>query len=440
MLGCGAAEQDDTYGDGIVTISGGTAATEPDDSGEAGDIRLDVGPSDSPDPDSAEGGAACDPSPTDAVLRGTVFAPNLEIPISGALVYWSNTVAEPVPDGVYCAECVEVPCESDFVLTGADGTFELPAPSGARELIVTKGQFQRSVSIDVTPGNNTIQPEDSSLPGEWNPEEGKWIPRIAVALSSTDSIQNVLAKVGLGEVGEEGELELETAQFAPLAAIDAQAMLDDLELMRQYHIIFIPCMSQSGLGPLTEARIANIRQWVAEGGKWYVTDWANEFLYQVFPEYQTFHRPENPDLGQYETSGTVLDANLLAWLQALPPNLANLGGGLPTLLDLPEVVLEDNWSGIDEIPSVIAMDENGEEVEVGHHAWVEAPCISCDTQNVRPATLSAEYGCGRMMFSTYHTNETPHLGLTPQELILLYIILEIGVCHESPPPLPPPAG
>jgi len=55
-------------------------------------------------------------------------------------------------------------------------------------------------------------------------------------------------------------------------------------------------------------------------------------------------------------------------------------------------------------------------------------------------TISAEYGCGRMMFSTYHTDEGEHPGLIPQELILLYIILEIGVCHDSPPPPPPPVG
>ena len=45
-----------------------------------------------------------------------------------------------------------------------------------------------------------------------------------------------------------------------------------------------------------------------------------------------------------------------------------------------------------------------------------------------------------MMFSTYHTNEIPHVGLAPQELVLLYIILEIGVCHHTPPPPVPPQG
>ena len=49
-------------------------------------------------------------------------------------------------------------------------------------------------------------------------------------------------------------------------------------------------------------------------------------------------------------------------------------------------------------------------------------------------TVTAQYGCGKMMFSTYHTAEGNHPGLMAQELILFYLILEIGVCQESLPP------
>ena len=222
---------------------------------------------------------------------------------------------------------------------------------------------------------------------------------------------------------------------------DGGALLDDIEAMRQYHIIFIPCMSQVGMGALSPSRIENIRQWVGEGGKWYVTDWANEYMFQTFPLYQTFHQQAtNPDLNFYNTTGTVLDADLLAWLQALPDPLKNIGGGLPDLYGLPAVDLHDNWSGLDAIPPVTATNEDGEAVDVGHYPWVEGPCQTCAPTDVRPMTVSAEFGCGRMMFSTYHTNETAHAGLSPQELILLYIILEIGVCHDQPPPQPPPRG
>jgi hypothetical protein len=54
--------------------------------------------------------------------------------------------------------------------------------------------------------------------------------------------------------------------------------------------------------------------------------------------------------------------------------------------------------------------------------------------------ISGQWGCGRMMYSTFENSSVAHQGLNPQELILLYMILEISVCHESTPPPPPPVG
>ena len=91
---------------------------------------------------------------------------------------------------------------------------------------------------------------------------------------------------------------------------------------------------------------------------------------------------------------------------------------------MPSVELEDNWSGLDAIHDIFVQNMNGEQVNVGHHTWVEGPCGACfDSFIDRPMTVSGEYGCGRMMFSTYHTTEYAHSGLTPQELVLLYIML-----------------
>jgi hypothetical protein len=206
-------------------------------------------------------------------------------------------------------------------------------------------------------------------------------------------------------------------------------------------------MSQDGIGPPTmSGRIDTIQSWVERGGKWYVTDWANEYLYAPFPSYHTmYYEGGEPDLGHYDTVATVIDPDLLAWLEALPEPLKDIGGGYPDLLSLPDVELIDNWSGVEEIHDVIVQNEEGEDVNVGPHAWVEGPCSRCypDTQLSRPMTTTSQYGCGRMMFSTYHTSEGGyggHTGLMPQELILLYIILEIGVCFDEPPPPPPPEG
>jgi hypothetical protein len=421
----------------------GIDSSEGTDSNSSTGIKLDMGPDEGMAEAGDETGDDCagiNPPDPDAMLTGFVYAPNLEIPISGALVYLTNEDPEPIPDGVYCAECVELPCDAQFVLTQPNGSFSLPAVSGpGQKLVVQKGQFLHITDLTVAPGNNPVPPIDSSLPGEWNPTAGHYIPRIAVYEIYNDSIFNLLAKIGLGQVNASGELVMGTEQFDILDPYADADMLDSYGEMQNYHIIFIPCMSQGGLGDVSPIREFNIRDWTEAGGKWYVTDWANEYLYEPFPNYQDFHQAFDPDLGLYESQGTIVDPDLQAWLAALPAPLKDIGSGYPTVNNLPSVMFEDNWSGIDAIHDIFVEDQNAEQVNVGHHTWVEGPCGACsDSASVRPMTVSGQYGCGRMMFSTYHTTEATHLGLTPQELVLLYIILEIGVCHGEPPPPPPP--
>jgi hypothetical protein len=56
--------------------------------------------------------------------------------------------------------------------------------------------------------------------------------------------------------------------------------------------------------------------------------------------------------------------------------------------------------------------------------WVQA--------NGRPVTTSFQYGCGRVLYSTYHTQPTAETNgpLEAQALALLYLILEVGVCLD----------
>ena len=474
-----SGEQGSSDGSGGTDSGNGSSETGSpggSDSGEAGDEESDdddgqkfdvfVNEGDTGSGSGGEGIGDCDEEnflPTDAVLKGTVYAPNLEVPISGALVYTTRADdIETVIDGAFCDECIELICNEPYTFTKADGSFELPTHSGpGHKLVVQKGQFQHITELDVPVGESTVEAEVSSLPGEWNPEAGHYIPRIAIAYSDNDyydTIHTVLSKIGLGEVDSNGAFVSGSEKFdlygKENTGVDPVAnmgdLLDDLDKMMQYHIIFIPCMSQediNGAGnPLemfNEARAENIRKWVEAGGKWYVTDWSNEYLSGPFPNYQTFYLEDgDPDLlTDYNSKGKVLDPDLLAWLEALPTPLKDIGQSLPTLLNLPEVTLTDNWSGIQETPEIFVENALGEQVNVGHYTWVEGPgkgVVPSDQNN--PMTISGQYGCGKNLFSTYHTDHSIHTGLSPQELILFYIILEIGVCADSPPPPPPIIG
>ena len=450
LTGAGCGGDTGGSGTGPATVTATTGVTNPVTSRGDADTEevLDVGNG------SATAGAGddngnCGPDDVvtpNAVLEGTVYAPNMEIPISGALVYVADDPAEPVPDEVYCAECVDLPCTANFVLTEPDGSFQLPAVAGAgKHLVVQKGQFLRDVVLDVAEGNNQVPPQQSNLPGEWNPAAGMWIPRIAVYETDPDQVFNVLAKFGLGEVSAGGTLIAGTERFTLISDSDQGAFMDDLVQMSQYHIIFVPCASTKywvGAPFVPDARAQNIRDYVEAGGKWYATDHSNEYIEVPFPQYQEFHNPGMPDIQPaYDVTGTVQDPDLLAWLEALPPALKDIGGGNPNLFSLPSVELRLNYSGIDAVYDVIVQDDEGNDVNVGPYTYVSGPCTSCSDQfTFRPMAFAGGFGCGRMMYSTFENSSVAHQGLNPQELVLLYMILEIGVCHDKPPPPIPPVG
>jgi hypothetical protein len=440
----GDGDGDGDPGDGDGDPGDGDGDGEPGD-GDPGDgdpsdggtIKFDLAEF----PPGGDGDCALNP---DALLTGTVYAPNMVLPISGALVYVTNNPVEPIPDEVYCAECVELDCTTPYAITEADGTFSLPVVSGAgQKLVVHKGQFLRIVDIDIDPGMNAIPAAQSNLPGQWNPDAGMWIPRIAVYQTSPDAVYNVLAKFGLGQVALNGVLQPGTEQFT-LIQSDQGAFMDDLVEMSQYHIVFLPCASTKywiGAPDIPNARIDNIRAYVEAGGKLYATDHSNEYIEGPFPTYQEFYNPGMPDIQPaYSSNGEVVDPQLLAWLDALPEPLKNIGGNFGNLLALPSITTQLNYSGIEQTPEVWVEDDMGVDVNVGHHTWVEGPCQSCSNapQNIRPMAISGQYGCGRMMYSTFETSSVAHAGLSPQELVLLYMILEITTCFDGTPP-PPPA-
>ena len=445
---CGDGSQGTGTGPVTVTVTAATSTptttSDPDDDTMG---VLDVGNGSATVGAGDDGCGSEDIDPPNAVITGTVFAPNLEIPISGALVYVADQPAEPVPDEVYCAECVQLPCTASFVLTNADGSFELPAVAGTgKHLVVQKGQFLRDVVIDVAEGDNAVAPAETNLPGEWNPDAGMWIPRIAVYETDPDQVFNVLAKFGLGEVSAGGTLVPGTERFTLVSDGDEGAFMDDLVEMSQYHIVFLPCASTKywNIAPtVPPQRAQNIRDYVEAGGKLYATDHSNEYIEAPFPMYQEFYNPAMPDIQpSYDVTGNVADPELLAWLDALPPALKDIGGGNPTLNSLPSIELMLNYSGIDVVHEVIVQDDQGEDVNVGPYTWVTGPCTSCtsDPFTFRPMAITGQWGCGRMMYSTFENSSQAHNGLNPQELVLLYMILEIGVCHDMPPPPVPPVG
>lgn len=454
-------------GDGTSTsTTGGPSPTtampttdpteDPDSSGSGDGPKFDVGGLDD------MGSSGCIGHETDATLTGVVYGPDGTMPVSGALVYVTSTEPFGIPNEVYCEACTPLACDDDETLTNADGTFSLNAASGQNKwLVVRKGQFMRVTPLTFGPGAAVVGAALTTLPSEYDPDAGEYIPRIAVANGSFDRIEDALGKFGLGDTVIGGSFEqrlvpgTETFDLwdngrAPgTDGFASQGTFDELvsspELLAQYHIIFVPCSGDGFVDALNNPQnVQNVRDWVAAGGRWYVSDWSNEWLQMIFPEYQDLNGwnggQGSADNSSYDSLSTILDDDLLAWLQALPEAYRDINPlndeAHPTLAQLPMLMTVDNWSGIDAVLDVFVDDGQGGQVNVGHKVWLEGP--GGLPANVHPLTVTGQFGCGKIQFTSYHTAEFfNYTGLSPQELVLIYTILEIGTCQE---PLPPPEG
>ena len=72
----------------------------------------------------------------------------------------------------------------------------------------------------------------------------------------------------------------------------------------------------------------------------------------------------------------------------------------------------------------------------GANPTIEGPGSGFDipANEILPLTVTGQYGCGKIQFTSYHTAEFfDYVGLSPQELVLMYTILEIGVCQADLP-------
>jgi hypothetical protein len=474
-----------------IYTNGMTNATVGETNGEESDddTRLDMSPELDLGNASEAGGDPCKGTGS-ATLTGTVYAPNMVLPISDALVWVSQDPPEPIPNLVYCNECVELECLTPYENTGPDGTFELEVDPGTWYLSVQKGQFRRVVEIEVVAGTTALDAAITSLPDHNDPAAGLSIPRIAVGWGAHDRLEDALAKLGLGEtvvdvMSESEELVLGTEQFDiwdngdcsnypdsncwgdPETKLGTlEQLLTNYVLLEQYHILFLPCSNDKFLSVMEDpAVVENLREWVASGGKLYVADWSAEFLEYAFNNYQDFWRrmdtskpqdlpswADDPttDLGSYDSIGTVLDQALLAWLEALPAALKDINPQNPSASEpfpvidaLPMLATVALYSGVKALYPVLVDDGEGGQVDVGHKVWIEGPGSELwgvpPADENHPLTITGEYGCGKIMFTAYHTAEGGrYIGLTPQELVLMYLILDIGVCQEpfEVPPVP----
>jgi hypothetical protein len=378
----------------------------------------------------------------DAQLTGKVLAPEGTIPISGALVYVTAALPPPIPDGVFCDKCVHLPEGTPFTSTNPDGTFTLGADPGAFYLVVQKGTFRRVRPLTIAAGPQEVPRALTTMPAITDKAALDDVPKIAVLLGAWDPIELVLARMGLKATITRDLLGKARVrgQDAPAFAIygvhglgensphpPPLTLITDPKEMGKYHIVFLPCSGgtnfDGGPGPVctgifnSDPRVRQtITEFVKQGGRIYSSDWSYEYVRQLFPGFVSF-RGESPAVGSACNSGggeervSGQDPDLEAWFTAQGKRLDSV---------------KDAWTAMSRVNTQMGLDADGKPRNITPKVWVES--------GAAPVTASFQHGCGRVLYTTYHTQPTSETNkpLEEQALALLYLILEVGVCVDPP--------
>jgi len=361
-------------------------------------------------------------------VTGRVLAPNGIDPVAGASVHVPLAIT-PLPTTVQCESCAVKGRFSAHVYTNADGTFKLVGvPNGTFKLGIQKGHFRRFVEVTVPQcGNLELTKEQATLPGKnaaWDALDT--IPNIAVVSGAWDHMEKVLDKLGVQQKTIYNGKDWGTGPES------VQALLQNGALLQSYHLLLVDCGTKfeslvTSPGPVR----SNLLAYVRKGGRLFVTDFSYDYVEQVFPEFIDFEgsdatpaaQPEEPNAAEVGTQDLVVpaavaDADLKAWL-----GLPEIGALLPD----GHVQVTGFMTGWAVMKSV--------NTAIGGKVWTTGSVKWAGGAGVRPLAATLDFhdkdsqGCGRVLFSSYHTHgEQPEL--LPQERILEYLILEIGACGK----------
>lgn len=414
----------------------------------------------------------CD-SDRDTVLRGRVTAPNGNDSIRKAVVYIPESGQTlPLSPTLGCELCRST-FEGRTVAysyTDINGRFELHGvPAGASiPVVIQKGRFRRLFQVAVQPcqtqdvainGGNLVLPK--------NRQEGD-LPQMAVAAGDHDAIECVLRDLGLdpkefvvpdanmgpggpnpapasGAVHLYNNQKFGTPSFP--GQLELPKLLSDRERLFRYNVVFLDCAETTYSSTLltNEAVRNNLRDYVAAGGRLYVTDWSYDFIQQI-PEFSPFVCFDDDQPCTITTPHGFHTAKdhggtsdpLRATVEQTFPGGRALADWLG---QLSPPVKPDNVPIQDLLPGWVMVRQTALD-PIAHPSTV---WLTATAKNLRrPLTLSIDYPpqaiCGRVLFSSYHTRDRQQSGTFPaycpatiggafvQERILEFLLFELGDC------------
>jgi hypothetical protein len=390
-------------------------------------------------------------------LSGTVVSPRPgdPDPIYNAVVYVPNARVQPFTEGVSCDRCGAAVSGDPIAvaLTGIDGKFVLPDVPVSDDLpvVIQLGRWRRQVTVKTVAecADTHMTTEQTRLPK--NHSEGD-IPKMALKTGDSDSPECVLRKMGVedaefGSPGGTNRIDLYRGILAdpPVLASgspEAQALLDDLDRMKRYDLVLLPCDGE----PFTpdNASMKNLEAYANLGGRIFASHFSYEWIQNAPPPSKwpgVVNWDPNPDIpdpdaavpGYIDTSFPKGRA-MSDWLQ----NLGAADGGVIATL----------WQPRRDVDSA-----NGDTL-----GWIRTkrPDRLNHFSFNTPVGIGPADQCGRVVFNDFHTVNvyggqtgvfpsecTPRTQpLTPQERVFEFMLFDLSSCVQKDdlPPVAPPSG
>ena len=116
----------------------------------------------------------------------------------------------------------------------------------------------------------------------------------------------------------------------------------------------------------------------------------------------------------YSTTGEVMDPDLAAWLEVVTTESTTAFPFSNGYVKIDALVNVDDGHGLEE-----------DDFWVIPKAWV----VDNSAYPGSPLIVTYNWDCGKIFYSVYETSHEDITTFTPQEYVLLYMILEVGVCE-----------
>jgi hypothetical protein len=369
-------------------------------------------------------------------------------------VYVPRSVPLTPYPALYCDQC-STPIDPAWASTtsAADGSFSLDidgVPQGPTvPFAIQIGRFRKLTMVPVTCSASAqpVTPASATwLPGR--SADGD-IPKIAVSSGPKDHLDAVLAALNITEYDcYEGVSGATHCNKPALGNMNVADLLTDSAKLDAYHMAFLSCAPNAYAnftsGGYSQATMtSNTASWVStKYGALFATDTAYDYIAQPFPAPITWQgtagavdaanigcSPPNNTTGPGTSYTVTVDDPVLA--QWLSVGVHVLPTPTPSPANVSILGFYNPWSVISSLAPKTQLIANGTlPLDTSANATKCRTGTALTMQNVPLTTQFDVPTCGRVIYSSYHTDVSATAN-SAQERIMEYLIFTAAYCHTS---------